>query len=117
MESNKSKVDGELHQEGCTRVQYFSSPTIPVLSGVPLEPRRGRPSPPSSLMKALGIDRLSLDDRIALMHALWDNIVAEAKELPLTETQKQDLQRRLADYQAHRYAGATWEEVKARLEE
>ena len=44
MEPNKSMVEGELHQEGCTRVQYFSSLAIPVPPGASLEPRHGRPS-------------------------------------------------------------------------
>lgn len=44
MEPNKSTVDGELCQVGCTRVQYFTSPAIPVLPGASLEPRRGRPA-------------------------------------------------------------------------
>lgn len=35
---------------------------------------------------------------------------------PLTEAQKQDLQRRLAVHEANRHAGSTWEEVKARLQ-
>ena len=28
----------------------------------------------ASLMKELGIERLSLEDRIALMHELWDSV-------------------------------------------
>jgi putative addiction module component (TIGR02574 family) len=35
--------------------------------------------------------------------------------LPLSEAQKQDLQRRLAAYEADPKAGSSWEEVKARL--
>jgi hypothetical protein len=48
MASNKSMADGELYQEGCTRVQYFSSPAVPVQPGASLEPRCGRPSRPVS---------------------------------------------------------------------
>ena len=33
----------------------------------------------------------------------------------LSDAQKQDLQRRLAAYEANPKAGSTWEEVKARL--
>jgi putative addiction module component (TIGR02574 family) len=42
-------------------------------------------------------------------------IVAEAEHIALTEAQKQDLQRRLAAYEANPKAGRSWEEVKARL--
>ena len=46
MEPNKSMMDGgETYQVGCTPLQFFSSPAVPVLPGTPLEPRRGRPSP------------------------------------------------------------------------
>lgn len=44
MESNKATENAELYQEGCTPIQFFSSPAIPVLPETPLEPRRGRPS-------------------------------------------------------------------------
>lgn len=36
---------------------------------------------------------------------------------PLTGAQKQDLLRRLTDYEADRRTGSTWEEVEARLQE
>jgi putative addiction module component (TIGR02574 family) len=46
---------------------------------------------------------------------IWDSIAVDAEQLPLTEAQRQDLQRRLAAYEADRRAGSTWEEVKARF--
>jgi putative addiction module component (TIGR02574 family) len=55
--------------------------------------------------------------RILLVEEIWDSIAAEAEQLPLTEAQKQDLQRRLAAYQANPNAGSSWEEVRARLQE
>lgn len=69
----------------------------------------------SPTLQSLGIDRLSLAERILLVEELWDSIIPEAEELPLTEPQKQDLQRRLAAYEANPKAGSSWEEVKARL--
>lgn len=90
-------VDGESYQEGCTRVQYFTSPAVPVLPDTPLEPRRGRPSPSGAEQR--------------------QEIATEAEKLPLTDAQKQDLQRRLGDYEGNRQAGSTWEEVKDRLQE
>lgn len=41
----------------------------------------------------------------------------DTQKLPLTETQKRDLQRRLNDYEANRHAESTCEEVQARLRE
>lgn len=69
----------------------------------------------SATLKALGIDQLSTAERILLVEEIWDSIAAEADQLPLTEAQKQDLERRLADYQANPAAGSSWEEVKERL--
>ena len=71
----------------------------------------------STLMSSLGIDKLSTAERIQLMEEIWDSIAAGPEDaLPLTDAQKQDLQRRLADYAANPQAGSTWEEVKARLQ-
>lgn len=69
----------------------------------------------SPTLKALGIDRLSVAQRILLVEEIWDSIAAEGAEVPLTEAQRQDLQRRLAAYEADPKAGSSWEEVKARL--
>lgn len=67
-------------------------------------------------MKTLGIDQLSIAQRILLVEEIWESI-ADAGDggLPLTESQRQDLQRRLAAYEANPKAGSSWEEVKARL--
>ena len=51
------------------------------------------------------------------MEEIGDSIAAEAEQIPLTSAQKQDLQYRLAAYEANRHAGSTWEEVKARLQQ
>ncbi len=69
----------------------------------------------SPTLKSLGIDRLSVAQRIKLVEEIWDSIAAEPEQIPLTEPQKQDLQRRLAAYEANPKAGSSWQEVKARL--
>jgi putative addiction module component (TIGR02574 family) len=69
-----------------------------------------------STLSSLGIDQLSVAERILLVEEIWDSIAAETKKAPLTEAQKEDLQRRLAAYEANPKAGSTWEEVKARLQ-
>jgi hypothetical protein len=45
----------------------------------------------SSLLNALGIDRLSVEERVQLAEAIWDSLEAEADLLPLTETQNREL--------------------------
>ncbi len=71
----------------------------------------------SPTLKTLGIDQLSVAQRILLVEEIWDSIAAEEAEMPLTEAQRQDLQRRIANYEANPKAGSSWEEVKARLRE
>jgi len=69
----------------------------------------------SPILKSLGIDQLSGAERILLVEEIWDSIADDAQQFPLTEAQRQDLQRRLAAYEADPKAGSTWEEVKTRL--
>jgi putative addiction module component (TIGR02574 family) len=68
----------------------------------------------SHLITDLGIDRLSIEDRITLVEEIWDSIAAEVERSPLPEAQRRELERRLADSIARPDAVAPWEEVKAR---
>jgi putative addiction module component (TIGR02574 family) len=65
-------------------------------------------------LQDLGLDRLSVEDRIALAHQLWESAVQEVEQAPLTPAQRQELERRLADSLARPDAVTPWEEVKAR---
>ena len=67
-------------------------------------------------VKSLGIDRLSLAERILLVEEIWDSIAAEAEALDVPQSHKDELDRRLAAYHADPHAGSSWEEVKARLQ-
>ena len=51
----------------------------------------------SSSLKALGIERLSIQERISLVEEIWDSI---AEVTPLTDTQRIELDRRLQDHVA-----------------
>lgn len=64
-------------------------------------------------LKALGIDRLSVEERIALVEDLWDSI---AEETPLTDLQRAELDRRLEDHEANPDDVVSWEDVKASIE-
>jgi putative addiction module component (TIGR02574 family) len=70
----------------------------------------------SATLKALGIDKLSVAERILLVEEIWDSIAPEVIHLPLPESQRQDLQRRIAEYDVNP-RGSEWSEVKARLRE
>jgi putative addiction module component (TIGR02574 family) len=66
----------------------------------------------ATTMKELGIDRLSVDDRLALVEEIWDSIAAEADSLPLSDEQKRLLDRRLAELDANPGNVLTWDEIK-----
>ncbi len=48
-------------------------------------------------LEELGLDRLSLEDRLAVAEAIWDSVSREAAAAPLTTPQRAELERRLAD--------------------
>jgi putative addiction module component (TIGR02574 family) len=65
-------------------------------------------------MHDLGIDRLSVEDRLALAQEIWDSVAQELERETLTVAQRQELERRLADSITRPDAVTTWEVVKAR---
>jgi len=71
---------------------------------------------PTPSMNALGLDRLTVAERIFLVQDLWDSIAATPDAVTLTESHQQDLKRRLDAYRDNPKAGSPWEEVKGRLQ-
>jgi putative addiction module component (TIGR02574 family) len=69
----------------------------------------------SSLITALGIDRMSADERLQLVHEIWDSLADEAEAAPLTEAQRQEVDRRWAEHQANPQAAIPWEQVEAEI--
>jgi len=67
----------------------------------------------SNTLQALGIDQLSVVERIALVQDIWDSIAREAESAPLTEDQRQEVDRRLAAHRANPSAAIPWEQVEA----
>lgn len=65
-------------------------------------------------MQELGLDRLSMEDRLSVADAIWDSVAREAEAAPLTEAQRAELERRLADSIARPEAVTPWEAIKAR---
>jgi len=60
--------------------------------------------------------KLSVHDRIELVEAIWDTVASDLGEIPIPESHKAELDRRLADWEENPNAGSPWEEVRARLE-
>lgn len=57
--------------------------------------------------------RLTLDEQIELVEALWDNIVERHGVPPITETQKAELDRRILDHESNPHDVVLWGEVRA----
>ena len=64
----------------------------------------------------LDISRLSVAERIQLAEDLWDSVAAETGDLPLTDAQRAELERRLDDLERNPDAGEPWEVVRARIQ-
>lgn len=67
----------------------------------------------STALKELGVDQLSMAERISLFHDLWDNISHEAENAPFSSAQIQEIDRRLAHHAEHPEAAIPWEQIEA----
>ena len=67
-------------------------------------------------IQELGLDRLSIDDRLAVADAIWDSVAREAGAAPLPAAQRAELDRRLADSIVRPEAVTPWEVVKSRAQ-
>ncbi len=63
-------------------------------------------------LKSLGIERLSIAERLLLVEELWDSIAADT---PLTDAQRAELDRRLADHEANPDDVVSWEDIQSSI--
>jgi putative addiction module component (TIGR02574 family) len=61
------------------------------------------------------IQSLTVSERIMLAEALWDSIITEDSKIEITDTQKEELDRRLAAFEIDQDEGSSWSSVKARI--
>jgi putative addiction module component (TIGR02574 family) len=66
----------------------------------------------NATVKSLGIDRLGLEDRLLLVEEIWDSIGAAGEEVPLTPSQRAELEHRLADDDINPGNTVSWDEIK-----
>lgn len=66
-------------------------------------------------MESLGIDRLSIEDRLELVHAIWDSISQETATRPISESRRQELARRVAEDDAFPDDTIPWEQVEREI--
>lgn len=62
-------------------------------------------------------DQMTTAERILYVQELWERIAAdtEAEAVPLSEAQRAELQRRLADHEAHPEASIPWEAAREQV--
>ena len=59
---------------------------------------------------------LSVKDRLRLVGEIWDSIGASPEEIPLTASQRKELDRRKRQHRRNPTAAKPWSEIKDRLE-
>jgi putative addiction module component (TIGR02574 family) len=58
---------------------------------------------------------MSVAERIQLVEDVWDSIAAVPEAVELSDEQRSELDRRLAEFHRSNEPGAPWNEVKARI--
>ena len=64
---------------------------------------------------AIGIEQISIAERIQLAEDLWDSILDKPNKLPVTTEQKTVLERRLENHTQSPENVSSWQAVKDRL--
>ncbi len=58
---------------------------------------------------------LTIPEKLKLIEDIWDSVVVDADQIPLTKAQKEELDRRLESYNNLQIQGESWEIVKQRI--
>ena len=66
-------------------------------------------------MNAIDIAKLSPEERLELLEQLWDSLSATPEAIPLTDAQREELDRRLDDLDREGPVGIPWNEVLDRI--
>jgi putative addiction module component (TIGR02574 family) len=59
------------------------------------------------------IEKLTADERLALLGEIWDSLSPE--DVPITDAQRAELDRRLDDLEVDSDLGISWDEVLRRI--
>lgn len=65
---------------------------------------------------AVSIDHLTVEERLELLERLWDSLVDTPERIPLTDAQREELDRRLDDFERDPSIGIPWDEVRKRIQ-
>lgn len=59
--------------------------------------------------------QLTIAERIQLAEDIWDSVAAFPEAIPMTDAQKEELDRRLQAYTENPNEGISWDELKDKL--
>lgn len=59
--------------------------------------------------------QMSVAERIQLVEDIWDSIAASPESVPVTDAQKEELDRRLQAYAENPGEGVAWDELKEKV--
>ncbi len=60
--------------------------------------------------------KLTVSERLELIDTIWDSLATDPGDLPLTEAQRREIDRRLDRYAGNPPPLSSWDEVRARIE-
>ena len=66
-------------------------------------------------MATIDIANLSFEDRLRLLDDLWESLSRTPEAIPLTDTQREELDRRLDELGREGAVGIPWEDVLRRI--
>jgi putative addiction module component (TIGR02574 family) len=66
-------------------------------------------------MPTIDIANLSAEERLRLLEELWDSLSATPEAVPLTNAQREELDRRLDELDRDGPVGIPWEDVLRRI--
>ena len=66
-------------------------------------------------MGTINIANLSAEERLRLLEELWDSLSATPEAIPLTNSQREELDRRLDELDRDGPVGIPWQEVLRRI--
>ncbi|HLC17279.1 MAG TPA: addiction module protein [Thermodesulfovibrionia bacterium] len=61
------------------------------------------------------LKKFSIAEKILIVEELWNSIAADQESFELTEEQRNELDRRVADYYTFPDEGYSWDDVKSRI--
>lgn len=65
---------------------------------------------------AVNIDHLTPEERLELLERLWDSLTETPERIPLTDAQREELDRRLDELDRDGSTGIPWDEVRKRIQ-